>query len=169
MNTPKVLARDVNDVFAEHFGLPKPYVRQVIQSLKVAERIASARPVAPPVTPRAIARIVLALTAPSIRKAVETEKALGSLNYRAGEGQLTPEDEITDLIESSVGWRFRDDFDMRDGTILVAHNEQAAWIGESRYAARETKTDGLSKFTKIKFSALASIARELLPDERGVA
>ncbi|MBL8578881.1 MAG: hypothetical protein JNK47_16785 [Mesorhizobium sp.] len=160
------------DVFAEHLGLPRSFVRQVVNALKVAERIASARPVAPEVTPRAIARIALALTAPSIRKAVETERVLGSLGYVAGQGEINPEDEITDLIESSVGWRTRYDFNLRDGAIIVAHEDLVVTVGDSTFGAKgqkAVKAGGLSRFSRIKFSALAAIARELLPNDRGVA
>ena len=41
------MARDLVDVFAEHLGLPRAFVRQIIAALKVAERIASARRAAP--------------------------------------------------------------------------------------------------------------------------
>src|SRR5690349_20480061 len=119
MPTEKVLATDVVDVFAEQIGLPRTFVRLVIQNLKVAERIASARPVAPPVTPRAIARITLALTSPSIRRAVETEKTLGSLCLREGDGQPTVEDAVTDMAEEAVGWRYGDT-NFRDGSIVIA-------------------------------------------------
>ncbi|RVD38551.1 hypothetical protein EN742_17435 [Mesorhizobium sp. M4A.F.Ca.ET.020.02.1.1] len=160
---------EVVDAFTEHLNLPRKFVRQVIAAEKAQDRIASARPVSPPMTPRAIARIALALTSPTVGRAVETEKALGSLNFREGEGQLTPEDELTDLIESSVGWRYRGDFDIRDGSLIVAHDDAVVWVGKSRFAKKDVKAGGLSKFTKIKFAALAAIARELLPAERGVA
>lgn len=170
MTTKEVVkVDDVIDAFTEHLNLPRKFVRQVIAAEKAADRIASAKPVSPPMTPRAIARIALALTAPTVGRAVETEKALGSLNYRHGIGQLNPEDEITDLIESSVGWRYRDDFDMRDGVLLVAHDDMVVFVGNSRFSQKDTKAGGLSKFTKITFAALAAIARDLLPAERGIA
>ncbi|RWD55394.1 MAG: hypothetical protein EOS36_27930 [Mesorhizobium sp.] len=160
---------EVVDAFTNHLRLPRKFVRQVIAAEKAHDRIASARPVSPPMTPRAIARIVLALTSPTVGRAVETEKALGALNYREGEGQLTPEDELTDLVESSVGWRYRGDFDMRDGALLVAHDDSVVLVGNSRFSKNDAKSGGLSRFTKIKFAALAAIARDLLPAERGVA
>lgn len=159
----------VIDSFTEHLRLPRKFVRQVIAAEKAADRIASAKPISPPMTPRAIARIVLALTAHSVGRAVETEKVLGALRYQDGAGQLNPEDEITDVVEASVGWRYRDDIDWRDGTVLVAHDDLTVFVGDSRFAAKDSKVGGMSKFTKINFAALAAIARDLLPNERGVA
>ncbi len=165
MPKDKILAPDVDHVFAEHLSLPKTFVRGVIKAMKAADRIAAARPVSPPITPRAIAKVLLALTAPSIRKAVETERALGTLRYLAGDGQLNPEDEINDVIEASVGWRYRDDLDMRDGAIVVAHDDNLMTVGGSTFGSKkDQKAGGLSRYTKIKFSAIAGIARALLPE-----
>ena len=169
MNTDNRVTVDVViDTFTEHLKLPRKIVRQVIAAEKAQDRIASAKPISPPMTPRAIARIALALTSPTVGRAVETEKAFGGLCLQSGDGQPTVEDAITDLVEEAVGWRYGD-ADFRDGSMVVAHDDLVMLVGDCRYAAKEAKAGGLSKFTKIKFSALAAIARELLPNDRGVA
>ncbi|MCF6113873.1 hypothetical protein [Mesorhizobium muleiense] len=147
--------------------MSKAYCRQIINALKVANRIDAARPIAPPVTPRAIARIALALTSPSVRHAVDVEQALGALTLASGGGQPTLEDELTDLVETAVGWRYGD-VNFRDGTILIGHDTGSVIIGQSRYAAKSSVPGGLQRITLVTNRAIAQIARELLPSERGI-
>lgn len=166
----RVLARDVIDVFAEHFSLPRSFCRQVITSLKVAGRVEAARPVAPPVTPRAVARIAIALSSPSVRLAVETERALSHLPLASGDGQPTFEDAVTDIVEQAAGWRYGD-ADFRDGTVVVGHDAPSAVVGETTTYGRTSAASkpALRKFTVISNRSIAAVARELLPTERGTA
>lgn len=168
--TPRVLARDVIDVFAEHFKLPKSFCRQVITSLKVAGRVEAARPVSPPVTPRALARIAIALSSPSVRAAIETERALSHLPLNSGDGHPTLEDAVTDIVEQAAGWRYGD-ADFRDGTVVIGHDMPSAVVGETTTYRRQDASSkpALRKFTVISNRAIAAVARELLPAERGAA
>ncbi|MEI5680649.1 MULTISPECIES: hypothetical protein [unclassified Mesorhizobium] len=160
------LVRDVVDVFVENLQLPPKFVRQIIAALKARNRIDSGRPVSPEPTPRAIARTLLALTSSTIRDAVDTEQRIGALNLAVGVGQPTLEDELTDLVETAVGWRFGD-IDFRDGSILVG--EGRAIINAAHYRGKPTGKTGLQRFTLLTNRAVAQISRELLPAERGAA
>lgn len=163
---PRVLARDVPAVFAEHFNVPPKFARQVIVALKARDRIDAARPVAPEPTPRAIARIVLALTSPTIRDAADIGQALGAMPLSSGDGQPTLEDQIADMVEEAAGWR-NGDTNFRDGAIVIGHTVGNAVIGDVTFRGTSPATKpGLSRFSLITTRAIASVARDLLPTER---
>jgi hypothetical protein len=157
------LAVDVIDVVAAHLNLPKSFVRQIITALKAAGRIDSARPISPPVTPRAIARIVLALASPSIKDAVRVGKAIGELPIVMGDGQPSAEDELADMVEEAAGWR-NGGTNFRDGRIVLS-GSQAAIIGSSTFRT-DARAKGLERLVVIDNSAVANVARDLLPNER---
>ncbi|RWO53695.1 hypothetical protein [Mesorhizobium sp.] len=164
----RVKVDDVVDAFTKHMKLPRKFVRQVVAAEKAHDRIASAKPVSPPLTPRALARLILAMTAPSVGRAVDTEKSIGALPLAVGDGQPDVETHLTDIVEEACGWRYGDS-DFRDGTFLVGHDNGTVVAGSDTYRSKMPEQPGMLKFTLVHNRAIAAIARELLPNERGVA
>ncbi|MFD1985904.1 hypothetical protein ACFSOZ_26000 [Mesorhizobium newzealandense] len=72
---------------------------QTLRRAKEAARIGSGRPFAPPIAERDIARMLLALSAPSPSRAVEHEKATGRLVSPDG---LTVESAIMALLSADA-------------------------------------------------------------------
>jgi hypothetical protein len=156
------LAPDVVDVFVEHLNQPKPFVRQVIGTLKAADRIDSGRPISPPMTPRSIARILLALASPNIKDSARHGQALGALPLSEGDSQPNLETALTDIVEEAAGWR-NGDTNFRDDRVVLA--DSFASVGSATFRAGKPSR-GLHRFIAIDTAAIARIARALLPFER---
>lgn len=162
MTNSPALVGDVVNVLVEHLSLPKPFVRQVIGTLKAADRIDSGRPISPPMTPRSIARVLLALASPSIKDAARYGETLGAMPLYAGDGQPTLEVALTDLIEEAAGWR-NGNTNFRDDKIVV--NECVAHVGAATFQSG-SPSNGLHRFIAIDTSAISRIACALLPIDR---
>lgn len=174
MKTERVLARDVNATIARETQLAPALIRQVVAALKARDRIGTGRPISPPTTPRDIARILLALSAGTPGKAVDTSDRVGSLPLLLGDGEPSAEGEIVAIIERAAGWR-DGDINFREGSILIAPDAEMVDIRIRHYGAETlirnyratpSKAAGAAYFFNIPMAVVARIARDILPIER---
>ncbi|TIN94613.1 MAG: hypothetical protein E5Y03_31865 [Mesorhizobium sp.] len=141
------------DVLVSHTRLPRPFVTQVIRQMKAAGRISAGRPYAPPLTARDIARLVLALSAPSPGSAVGHERDVGRLHRTDGQGEPTAEAEIIALIERASP----------SGQIAITG--AFVEIRSPDLVAYGSLPDGANTFFVIPIAAMQAIAGTLLTKE----
>lgn len=174
MKNSRVLARDVNAIIARETQLPHAFVRQVVAALKARDRISTGRPISPPTTPRDIARILLALSAGTPGRAVDTEGRVGCLPLLLGDGEPSAEGEIVAIIERAAGW-CESDINFRFGSILIAPAAEIVDIRVKNYGtetmirnyrATPNKATGAAYFFNVPLNVVARIARDILPIER---
>lgn len=159
--TMKPLKGDLISTFADQLNLPIRTVRQTVDALKARDRIGSGRPISPPITARDLARIILALTSPTLRGCVDHEMRLGAISLFTGDGQPTVETQLSDMIEEAVGMRYGAS-NFRDGQIVFGDN--AVLFGTSNYKLRGSESLAYTRFIAVHSRAIAAIARILMPE-----
>lgn len=130
---------------------PRPFICQVIRHMKAAGRIAAGRPYAPPLTPRDIARQILALSAASPGTAVAHERDVGRLALSDGDGPPNAEAAIISLIEAQA----------MPGQIAISPSsvEIRSPIGSATYGK---PPDGAVVVFVIPIAAVQAIAQTLI-------
>ncbi|TWF53310.1 hypothetical protein [Neorhizobium alkalisoli] len=162
-------AAERGNVIAHELGLPRSIVTNTMRKMKEAGLIAAARPVAPTLYSRDVARILLALCAPLPVNAPFVQHKLGSLVRLSGDGAVNAETELTDLLDESAGL-VAGDIDFRKGEILISSDaafmvvsgERAGGTVVNRTYRAETDLPGMRRIVQITLPALHRIAQQLL-------
>lgn len=170
LENQRVFARDIDNSVAAATGLPVVFVRQVIKNLKTRGLVASGRPVAPPVTPQAIARILLGSADQLSSRAPDLAVDLGRLPLVSGVGEPSAEAEIVGLVEEAAGWT-ESKVDFRHGHIALSPTADLVDVHVRVFDGDDIRSvyrsgmsfDTAHRFLTIPMSALARIARDLLP------
>jgi hypothetical protein len=169
MTKSKVLVKDQYVTIADYLGLPEPFVRQVATRLKTDDRVPHGRPVAPPVTPQMLARLILGLCTTIPSKATDVERRLGSLPRQAGDGSSTAETELEFLIAEAAGF-MEGQVDFSDGEILFGTDRPTvAVMLKKRDGSRTVRNyqsgrskDGLSHWLCLPLPTIRRLAQELI-------
>ncbi|MFB2553707.1 hypothetical protein [Ensifer soli] len=154
-------------IIARELKLTIATVHNAVRRLREAGRIASSRPVAPLVTSRGLAKMILGACATLPVDAPTVEEKVGALPRASGDGAVNAETEIVDLLEEAAGF-VSGDIDFRNGDVLIS----AEGFGWLMVAAK--RLDGAT-FTRLyrhkvgEFHGLQRIARIPLPTIRRIA
>lgn len=164
---PQTPTADREETLARELGLPSSLIHNTIRKLKEQGRVAAAKRIAPPLTSRDLARIILGLAAPLPVNAPCVEQTLGSLPRTAGDGAINAETEIVDLLDEAAG-AVHGNIDFRAGDILISANgDFLAVSGEresvafNRIYRRNIQAEGMQRIARIPLPILRRIALQL--------
>lgn len=164
--TPTV---DRKETLAAELGLSVSFVHHVIRKLKEATRIASAPRVAPALTSRDLARMLLGLAATTPLQSTLAEHKLGSLPRTAGDGATTAETELVDLLDEASG-TIGGDIDFSSGDILLSADGHFMMVSAetnggailNRIYRRSEAAPGMRRIVQIPLPTIRRIAKQLL-------
>jgi len=171
MKTKPLLERDRHRIVASLLGIPEPFVRQVATNLKTNDRIAGTRPVASPVTPQSLARLILALCTILPSRAADLERRLGALRRVSGNGASLAEQELENLIAEAAGVAATTVDWWESGDMLVGVDVPSMLVmlkttdGKSMmraYHDGKTLPDSMTRFVRLPLTTLRMVALELL-------
>lgn len=156
-------------VIARELGLTIAHVHNAVRRLREAGHIESGRPVAPPLTSRDLARMILGQCAQLPVNAPEIESKIGALPRISGDGATTAETELTDILDGAAG-RVPPQIDYTTGDVLVSSDGDFMLVsGEcldgmafNRTYRRDVAERGLRRIVQIQLRTLRRIAQQLL-------
>lgn len=172
MKTKPLLERERHHIVATLLGIPLPFVRQVSYRLKTDDRIAATRPVAAPITPLSLSRLIMGLCAPIPSRASDIEQKLGALPRQTGDGADIAEAELERLIAEAAGIT-DGDIDFWRGDLLVGVDGLSVLVslrtfdGASKvriYRRGEGEDDRMTRFVRLPLQTLRMLALELMGD-----
>lgn len=166
---PKTPTVDREETLARELSVPLSFVHNSIRKLKERGRVASAKRIAPRLTSRDLARILLGLGAPLPLNAPEVEQKLGALLRTSGDGATTAETEIVDLLDEASGgiggnidFQTGDILISADGTFLIVSGDRKDGGIFNRIYRQPADSRGMQRIARIQLQALRRIAQQLL-------
>lgn len=156
-------------VLARELGLTIATVHNSVRRLREAGHIDSSRPVAPPLTSRDLARMIMGQCGVLPVNAPEAADRLGALPRLSGDGATTLETEIVDLLDEAAGvtngnldFRSGDMLVSIDGGFAVVSGIRADGLVFNRTYRREATAGGMRRIVQIPLPTLRRIAQQLL-------
>jgi hypothetical protein len=156
-------------VLARELGLPTATIHNSVRRLREAGVIDASRPVAPPVTSRDLARMILGSCSALPVNAPDAANRLGALPRISGDGAVDLETEIADLLDEAAGIT-PGDIDFRSGDVLLSIDGafaavtgvRAEGVILNRTYRGGSAAAGMRRIVQISLTAIRRIAQQLL-------